>query len=195
MLSSTEFKYYQPHWYKDDGTNIEYGDIPDELYSFQAFVSPEACREWLWQHDYNDEDFTIDEYENDEIEGVTIIDEYGDELERVEDIDDTDLAERIVDVVMDIHGFDSMHPVKRSNETQQEYEDRIYTDALDMVNDAICRIESNFEYNLQSYAGSPEDEWYDTAREYAVQDILRLMTEEDKNDRPEMPWDYGKHFD
>lgn len=180
MLSSTEFKYYQPHWYKDDGTNIEYGDIPDELYSFQAFVSPEACREWLWQHDYNDEDFTIDEYENDEIEGVIIIDEYGDELERVEDIDDTDLAERIVDVVIQNAGnVDNLHTTKQDNETQQEYEDRIYDYAMDMVNNAICDIERDYEYNFQSYAGSPEDEWYDKAREYAVKDILRLMTEED----------------
>lgn len=77
--------YYQPEWHKDDGTNLEWGDIPDELMSFQAFADKETCREWLWQHDYDDEDFAIIEYHDEDIEGVTIIDEYGDIIETNED--------------------------------------------------------------------------------------------------------------
>jgi hypothetical protein len=73
--------YYQPEWYKDDGTCITYGDIPDELYSFQAFPSKEICEDWLYQHDYDPADFIVNEYHDDDIEDVQLIDEYGDDYE------------------------------------------------------------------------------------------------------------------
>ena len=68
-------KYYQPFVYFDDGTNIEYGDMPQELYSFEVFESEEDCRNWLINNDYNPEDFAIIEYDEDDIEEPTILDE------------------------------------------------------------------------------------------------------------------------
>ena len=65
--------YYQPEWYHDDGTNIDYGGIPDELFSFQAFSSREACKKWLKDNGYDAGDFVIHEYHDDDIEDVTII--------------------------------------------------------------------------------------------------------------------------
>ena len=82
MLSKPSFTYYQPEWYHDDDTNIDYGGIPDELFSFQAFPTKEECREWLINHDYNPDEFVIHEYCNDDIEDVTIIDRDGDIIER-----------------------------------------------------------------------------------------------------------------
>lgn len=65
--------YYQPQWYYDDGTNIEYGDIPDELYSFQVFLTKEDCEEWLIEHDYNPADFVFNTYTADELEDYQIV--------------------------------------------------------------------------------------------------------------------------
>lgn len=89
--------YYQPEWYADDGTNIEYGDIPEELNSFEAFADEETCRDWLSEHDYDPDDFAIIEYHDDDIEGVTIIDEFGDILETNEDDDPREIAKSIID--------------------------------------------------------------------------------------------------
>lgn len=77
--------YYQPFAYYDDGTNVEWGDIPDELMSFQAFATREECEEWLENNGYDSGDFNIREYHDEDIEGVTIIDEYGDIIETNED--------------------------------------------------------------------------------------------------------------
>ncbi len=73
--------FYQPYAYTDDGTNIEYGSMPDELMSFQAFASIEDCEEWLDNNGYDHTDFAIIEYHDEEIEDVTIIDAYGDIVE------------------------------------------------------------------------------------------------------------------
>lgn len=73
--------YYQPAAYMDDGTNIEYGNIPEKLYSFQAFASVEECKEWLKDNGYDPKDYSIIEYHDDDIEDVTIIDWHGDAVE------------------------------------------------------------------------------------------------------------------
>ena len=73
--------YYQPHEYYDDGTNIEWGDTPAELMSFQAFATREDCEEWLENMGYDPTDFAIIEYQDEDIEEVTIIDGYGDVIE------------------------------------------------------------------------------------------------------------------
>lgn len=80
MLSKISFTYYQPDYYYDDGTNVEWLGIPENLFSFQAFRSKEECIAWLENNGYDPRDFTIHEYRDDEIEGVQIIDEYGDVL-------------------------------------------------------------------------------------------------------------------
>ena len=80
MLSMLSFTYYQPDRYYDDGTNIEYLDMPEGLYSFQAFRSEEECIAWLENNGYEPGDFPIHEYHGDDIEGVTILDGNGDAI-------------------------------------------------------------------------------------------------------------------
>ena len=73
--------YYQPVAYIDDGTNIEWGETPDELHSFQAFASMDDCRQWLENNGYDPACYSIREYHDDDIEDVTIIDGDGDIVE------------------------------------------------------------------------------------------------------------------
>lgn len=73
--------YYQPVFYHDDGTNFEYGSIPDELMSFQAFASRVECEDWLESMGYDPKDFAVIEYHDDDIEDVTIIDGDGEVIE------------------------------------------------------------------------------------------------------------------
>lgn len=79
ISSTMEYKltYYQPERYYDDGTNIEWGDIPEELASFMAFPTREDCKAWLEDNDYDPDDFAIIEYHDDDIEDVTLIDADG----------------------------------------------------------------------------------------------------------------------
>ena len=51
--------------------------LPYDLFSFQAFESREDCEEWLKHHGYEPDDWTIREFDEDDIENVMIIDEYG----------------------------------------------------------------------------------------------------------------------
>lgn len=69
--------YYQPEWYHDDGTNIEYGGLPEELASFMVFRTREDCKWWLEDNGYDSGDFAIIEYHDDDIEEPTFIDAYG----------------------------------------------------------------------------------------------------------------------
>ena len=178
MLSKDHYVYFQPQWYHDDGTNITYGDVPDGMWDFEAFLTKDICREWLKNNDYNPDDFVIMEYQDDDIEEVQIIDEYGENLDRVEDLYDDELADHIEDTVINhVGGIENLYTKKGDNETQQEYEDRIYGWALDLVNDAICEIEQNNDYNFQTYAGNPATDWYDEAREVVLRIILGYMTE------------------
>ena len=66
--------YFQPEWYGDDGTNIEYGDIPDELHSWEVFHTIESCKAWLEDHDYDPIDFVIIQYSDDDIEDYEFVD-------------------------------------------------------------------------------------------------------------------------
>lgn len=69
--------YYQPEYYYDDGTNIEYGNMPEELASFMVFRTREDCEYWLEDNSYNPGDFAIIEYHDDDIEEPTFLDRYG----------------------------------------------------------------------------------------------------------------------
>lgn len=66
-------KLYQPLYYFDDGTNIEYGNLPDKLDRFQFFETKKACRDWLSENGYNPADFIIYGYDEDDIEKYEII--------------------------------------------------------------------------------------------------------------------------
>ena len=178
MLSDKKFTYYQPQAYYDDGTCINYGSLPEELSSFQAFPTREECEEWLKNNRYDPGDFCINEYHDDDIEEVTLIDRNGDVIPRIEELEEDGLVNLIGDeVLFNAGSMDNLKTVRQDDETQQEYEDRIYTEALDYVNDAIVNIEESGEYNFQSYCGTPGVEWYDEARDWAVKDVLAWMTE------------------
>lgn len=69
--------YYQPERYTDDGTNICWGDIPEELASFMAFPTREDCKAWLEDNGYDPGDFAIIEYHDGDIEDVVLIDADG----------------------------------------------------------------------------------------------------------------------
>ena len=179
MLSDKRFTYYQPEYYSDDSTNIEYGGLPDGLFSFQAFPTREECEEWLKNNNYWPGDFVIHEYHDDDIEDVSLIDRNGDELVMIEDLEEDGLVNLIGDEVLHSAGsVGDLKTARRAGETRQEYEVRVYKEAMDHVNDAIVSIEESGEYNFQSYCGTPEVEWYDKAREWAVKDVMTWMTED-----------------
>ena len=67
-------KVYQPIGYADDGINIDYGTIPKELYSFQAFASRGDCKRWLDYNGYEPDEWAIIEYDEEDIEDLQIID-------------------------------------------------------------------------------------------------------------------------
>lgn len=73
--------YYQPIAYFDDGANIQYGDVPEEMWYFEVFKTREDAYNWLIHYDYDPDDWVIKEYHDDDIEEPTFIDEYGDEIE------------------------------------------------------------------------------------------------------------------
>lgn len=87
--------FYQPFEYYDDGTNIEYGDIPSELASFEVFISEDDCIDWLKKWDYNPGDFIIREFDEDDIEEPTIIDSYGFPIDELNESNCTDLGKPI----------------------------------------------------------------------------------------------------
>lgn len=177
MLTREHYVYYQPQ-FADGVTNSEIGGLPDGLWSFQAFLTKDICKKWLENNDYNPDDFVINEYQDDDIEEVTIIDEYGENLDRIEDLTDDEIADRIEDtVIWNAGSIENLYTCKQDDETQQEYEDRIYDWALELIGDAIGDIEANNDYNFQTYAGTPDTEWYDVAREMVLETILSYMTE------------------
>lgn len=174
--------YYQPEWYKDDGTNIEYGGLPDELYSWQVFKTHEDAYNWLIQHDYEPENFNIAEYHDGDIEGLTFIDEYGDEYEKIVDFELDDLFDLIVDrVVLDAGSVDNLLLTRQDWETDQEWEDRLYTEAHDAVMNAVQGIEDDDEYDFSEFWDCNSDSvaWYDSVREDVIRKVLGLMTGEE----------------
>ena len=179
MLSKISFTYYQPEWYHDDGTNISYGATPEELASFEAFPTREECEAWLQNNGYNPGDFCINEYHDDDIEEVTLIDRNSDVIPRIEDVEEDGLVNLIGDeVLFNAGSMDNLRTMRQDDETKREYKDRVYEEAMDYVNDAIVSLEESGDYNFQSYCGTPDVEWYDKAREWAVKDVMAWMMED-----------------
>ena len=179
MITDRHITYYQPEWYSDDGTNIDYGGIPDGLFSFQAFPTREECEEWLENNGYEPGDFCINEYHDDDIEEVALLDGDGDVYPRIEETDDETIVEMIVDeVVLCAGSIDNLHQCRQWDETGDQFMDRVYGLALSKVNDAIGTIEERGDFNFQAYLGTPDTEWYDEARDEAVNIIIGYMTEE-----------------
>jgi hypothetical protein len=176
MLSGKRFTYYQPQAYYDDGTCINYGSLPEELFSFQAFRTREDCEEWLKNHNYNPGDFAIIEYHDEDIEEVTLIDQNGDIIPKIEDFEIDEIEDMLTDEVLFAAGsIDNLKEERQDGETKDQYMDRLYGLALDKVNDAVVAIEESGDYDFSSYGGNPEVEWYDEARDEAVNTVIRWM--------------------
>lgn len=63
---------------------------------------------------------------------------------------------------------------RENEETEEFYEDRLYTEALDIVNDAIERITKNGIFT-DTADNAGEHAWYDEAREAALPRIMRML--------------------
>ena len=179
MLTINDYKYFQPVQYFDDGTNVEWGDVPNGMFSFQAFRTEEECRQWLINNNYEPGDFDICEYCNDDIEDLTLIDADGDIIPKIETLSDDEITDVLTDEVLLYAGsIDNLHQMRQSNETMDQFKDRVYGLALDEVNDAISSIEEANEFDFSSYGGNPDTEWYDAARDEAVRQVMGWMLEE-----------------
>ncbi len=129
----------------------------------------------------NCEKIEVREYCNDDIEGVTVIDHNGDILPKIEEMSTEEITDYITDEILLNEGsIDNMIATKQSDETYQEFEDRVYTEALDLVNSTIEEIEEANEFDFSAYGGNPEVDWYDEARDEAVQRVIAWMHGEDE---------------
>lgn len=176
MLSDKKYTYYQP-----ERRGISLANLADNVcFSFMAFRNKKECEEWLVKNGHNPQDFDIIAYSDDDIEDVVLIDSDGKYYQRIEDIPDDDLIDLITDEVMMSHGsIDNLRVLQQSDETDDAYKDRVYGEALDLVNEAIVSIEEDNEFNFASYAGTPETEWYDEARDDAVLQVTRWLLGEE----------------
>ena len=171
MVTINDYKYFQPD---------KNGEMPEELWSFQAFRTEQECRDWLFQHDYDADEWEIHEYCNDDIEGVTLIDEYGDEIGKIEDLSDEELLDYITDEVTNSAGsIDNLRRLQQPGESDDAYMDRLYGEAHDEVMSAISKMEQDNEFDFSSYGGNPDTEWYDEVRDDAVAQVIRWMKGEE----------------
>lgn len=72
---------YQPIPYYDDGTNVDYGPMPEELAENMAFATHEDCVQWLDDNGYDADEFCIHAVNRDDIEGLILIDADGNYLD------------------------------------------------------------------------------------------------------------------
>ncbi len=63
---------------------------------------------------------------------------------------------------------------RENEETEEFYEDRLYTEALDIVNDAIERIEKDGIFT-DTADDEGEPAWYDEAREVVLPRVMRML--------------------
>lgn len=172
-MTINDYKYYQPQH--------ENGDMPEGLFSFQAFQSEQDAIDWMEWHldEEGNDDIEIREYCNDDIEGVTLIDYNGDIIPKIEDLPDEEIADLITDqILLDAGSIDNLHATRQSDETEDQFKDRVYGEALDLINDTIAFIEEDNEYDFSSFGGNPDVEWYDEARELAMETVMGWMLED-----------------
>jgi hypothetical protein len=173
-MITAHFTYYQPEYCTGNGT-------PEGLASFQVFRTEKSCEKWLRNNGYEPADFVIKEYQDDDIEDITLLDSDGVNIDRIEDLTTDEIADRLVETVIWFAGSeDNLRSLQQDDETDQEYQDRIYTEAMDEIMDAVEEIEVEKDYNFQSYAGTPDIDWYDEAREIALIEIMGYMTGEEE---------------
>ena len=75
-----EMTYFRPVLYIDDGTNIDYGNAPEELANNEAFLTRDMCEKWLATNGFDPGDYVMSECHDDEIENVKFIDAEGEEI-------------------------------------------------------------------------------------------------------------------
>ena len=166
--------YYQPE---------RNGELPEELYSFQVFKTYQECVNWLCQHDYDEDDWEIVEYSDDDIEEPTFINEYGGEYEKIEDIPDDELEELIIDEVILLNGsVDNLmgENVRQSRESKQHWENRLWETAHNEVMNAIDSIERSDEFDFSAYWDEGDAAWYDRVRETAIRRVCNIITGEEE---------------
>ena len=103
-------KCYQPFYYFDDGTNVQHGEMPEELRSFMAFPTREDCERWLDDNGYDPRDYAIMETEQDDIDDLVLVDGDGyfldgtcsvsaydtnEELDRVQGLLEQEIAQKL----------------------------------------------------------------------------------------------------
>ena len=69
-------KYYQPYLYSDDGTNIDW-TMPTEMASFWVWRTKRELIACMGRWGYERKDYVIQAYEDDDVEGYSVIDEDG----------------------------------------------------------------------------------------------------------------------
>ena len=172
-MTINDYKYYQPQH--------ENGDMPKGLFSFQAFRDEQEAIDWMEWHldEEGNDDIEIREYCNDDIEDVTLIDYNGDIIPKIEDLSDEEIADLITDeILLNAGSIDNLHATRQSDETEDQFKDRVYGEALDLINDTIAEIEDANDFHFSSYGGNPDTEWYDEARELAMQTVMGWMLED-----------------
>ena len=173
MLTIVDYPYYQPQY--------ENGNLPKGLLSNQAFRSEQEAIDWVEKHldsDAYEGDFEIREYCNDDLQDVELIDRNGDVIPKIESLSDSEIADEITDsILLDMGSIDNMHATRQSDESEDEFKNRVYDEALDMVNDAVSFMEDDNVYDFSSYGGNPDVDWYDEARDIAVRTVMGWMLE------------------
>ena len=173
MLTIVDYPYYQPQY--------ENGDLPVGLLSNQAFRSEQEAIDWMEEHldcEAHDEEFEIREYCNDDLQGVELIDHNGDVIPKIESLSDSEIADEITDrILLDMGSIDNMHATRQSDESEDQFKDRVYGEALGMVNDAVCFMEDDNEYDFSGYGWNPDVDWYDEARDMALRTVMDWMLE------------------
>ena len=75
-------KVYQPYLAINNVSGLVcYGGMPEELQEFMAFPSRSDCKEWLERNDYDPDDYIFVETDEERIDGLMLVDGYGDFLD------------------------------------------------------------------------------------------------------------------
>ena len=107
---------------------------------------------------------------------MILIDADGNAIPKIEEFSDDEIENLITDeVLFEAGSIDNLHIEKQNGETHDQFMDRVYNNALDKVNDAICSIEEDGDYDFSYYGGNPSTEWYDDVSDDAVKVVMNWI--------------------